>query len=268
VLPSPPAAEVKERKLNWLTAALRSSVGKKFVMGVTGLFLCFFLVVHLVGNLLLYAGADAYNRYAHALHDNVVFLFTAQVLLYAAFIAHIYLAFVTSAENREARGEQYAVKRTKRADRIINPLGWSPDTTMFVTGAVVLGFLIVHLADFKFGDVFHAELVAGREPFDRALLIMAGGTRMLIYVVGSLFLGVHVCHGFASAFQSLGVNHPKYNRCIAWASLVFALVVAAGFSLVAISAWSGMGRSAPAPTGDRMAPDAPAGHAHPHAPSQ
>lgn len=263
MLQSPPAAVTKEPTLNWLTAALRSSVGKKFVMGITGLFLCLFLVVHLGGNLLLYVGPDAYNRYAHALHGNPLFLVAAQVLLYGAFMAHIYLAFVTSKENQDARGTSYAVNQTKRRDRTLYVFGWSPDTTMFVTGAVVLGFLIVHLCDFKF-EWFWGDQLEGQEPFDKAGIILADSARILVYVIGSLFLGVHVAHGFASAFQSLGINHPKYNRCIQAAGFAFAVIVVIGFASFPVL-WKGVG-SGPTPTRDAapgdMAPDAPATHSH------
>lgn len=247
--------------MSWLTAALRSSVGKKFVMGITGLFLCLFLLIHLAGNMLLYAGAEKYNEYAHALHSNQAFLLTAEVFLYAAFIAHIYLAFATNAENQAARGNPYAVHQSKRQDRTVNLLGWSPDTTMFVTGAIVLAFTIGHIIDFKFHyDWLNARQVASTEPFDKALELMADPLRAVIYGVCCLFLGVHVAHGFASAFQSLGVNHPRYNGCIKLAALVFSVLVFVGFA--SFSAW-GVGQggtsrppAAEASNGD-IAPAAP-----------
>src|SRR5690606_9736103 len=126
---------------SWLTAALNSSVGKKFVMGGTGLFLCVFLVIHLAGNLLLYVGAESYNHYAHTLHSNPALIAVAEVILYAAFIVHIALAVKSHFANRAARGHEYALKQTKRSDRAVNVAGMTPDTTMFVTGAVVFGFL-------------------------------------------------------------------------------------------------------------------------------
>ncbi|MBL8850255.1 MAG: succinate dehydrogenase, partial [Planctomycetaceae bacterium] len=82
--------------MSWLTAALKSSVGKKCIMGGTGLFLCFFLVIHLAGNLLLYVGAESYNAYAHSLHANPALIIVAEVILYGMFAAHIYLAITTN----------------------------------------------------------------------------------------------------------------------------------------------------------------------------
>lgn len=215
--------------MNRLTAVLRSSVGKKFIMGITGLFLCFFLVIHLAGNVLLYVGADAYNEYAHKLHSMPAFLITAEVFLYAAFVGHILLAFVTHRENRAARDHSYGEKQSKREDRAINFMGLAPDTTMFVTGAVVFAFLIVHLYDFKF-ERFGDAAVEGLEPYDYARAILSDTMTKLVYAIGSLFLGVHVSHGLASAFQSLGLRHPQCVRCIEWTSVVFGAVVALGFA--------------------------------------
>ena len=214
--------------MNRLTAALRSSVGKKFVMGITGLFLCSFLVIHLAGNVLLYVGAQEYNDYAHKLHSMPEFLVFAEIFLFAAFAAHIYLAFVTNAENRAARQHDYTEKQSKREDRALR-FGLSPDTTMFATGAVVFGFLIKHLYDFKFEQLGNTALV-GLEPYDYAHAIFSDTMTKVVYAVGSLFLGVHVSHGFASAFQSLGLRCSRCECCIEWTSVVFGAVVALGFA--------------------------------------
>lgn len=213
--------------MSWLIAALSSSVGKKLVMGITGLFLCLFLVIHLAGNLLLYVGAETYNDYAHKLHSMPEFLVTAEIFLYTAFAFHIALAISLVMQNRAARQKSYALKQTKVDDRIVN-FGWTPDSTMALTGSIVLLFLIVHLSDFKFESFWDGQLDE-LEPFDKAKLILGDTTREVIYLIGSLVLAVHVGHGFASAFQSLGLNHPRYNSTIKLLSRLFAIVVAVGF---------------------------------------
>jgi succinate dehydrogenase / fumarate reductase cytochrome b subunit len=206
--------------------------------------------------MLLFAGAEAYNDYAHALHNNQAFLLAAEVFLYAAFIAHIYLAYATNTENQAARGNPYAVKQTKRQDRTVNVFGWTPDTTMFVTGAVVLLFLIMHVSDFKFDiDTVHQRSVSAEEPYDKAVELMGAPMRAVAYTVCCLFLGIHVAHGFASAFQSLGVNHPRYNGCIKLAALAFAVLVAVGFASFALWGLSQAGK-APAST-EEVAPETP-----------
>ncbi len=222
----------EEPTLNWLTAALRSTVGQKFVMGFTGLFLCLFLVIHLVGNLFLYFGADAYNAYAHAIHQNEALLIAAEVILYLAFAAHLYIAISLTRANWAARQKRYAMRGSKIEDRTINVAGFNASNTMFVTGTIILAFLILHLADFKFGMGWDHE---GIEPYSRAAAILSDYGRQVAYALGSLFVGVHVSHGFASTFQSLGVNHPKYNRWIRIASWIFAIVIALGF--MSFSIW-------------------------------
>ncbi len=215
--------------MNRFLNALSSSVGKKFVMGFTGLLLCGFLVVHLAGNLLMYAGAQPYNDYAHALHSHVAFLRTIEVALYALFLAHIFLAFCTAQENRSARGKRYLLKRSK--------LGAAPHTTdwplhpeawMFTSGAIVLGFLILHLSDFAWE--IRLKGAAGEEPFDKAIRILQNNVTAVVYVVGSVILGIHLWHGFASAFQSLGITHPRYAALIKWTGVVFACVMGVGFA--------------------------------------
>jgi succinate dehydrogenase / fumarate reductase cytochrome b subunit len=220
--------------LNWLAAALKSSVGRKFIMGLTGLFLCFFLVVHLAGNLLLYVGEETYNEYAHKLHSNPEFLLVAEILLFSALVGHIALAISLTGSNTGARSVRYAVKKTKVEGRVLNMFGWiSPDNTMMVSGLIVLLFLIVHLGDFKF-ESWWGEALEGKEPYQVAQVILADVSRMVIYLVGSVVLGVHVSHGLASAFQSLGLNHPKYTPTIKVASRIFGIVVALGFGTLPI----------------------------------
>jgi len=207
-------------------------------MGATGLFLCFFLVVHLIGNLLLYVGEGTYNEYAHKLHDNPEFLILAEVLLYTAFAVHIAYAFRLLFLNRAARNDGYAMQQSKRKDRVLSPVVPTADKTMFVTGLVVLFFLAVHLSDFKL-EIGWRETLAGAEPFAKARLIVSNMVRGLIYLVGSLVLGIHVSHGLQSSLQSLGLNHPKYTPSVRYASWLFGVIVAIGFGSFPVVAWIG-----------------------------
>lgn len=230
----------EEPTLNWLTAALRSSVGKKFVMGFTGLFLCLFLVIHLAGNLLLFAGPEAYNEYAHKLHSMGALLVLSEIILFAAFGAHIYLAVVTTRENRAARQREYALKQSKKdAGNIIAAL--SAENTMFATGAVILGYLILHLLDFKFELTGSSDMA---DPFAKAQFLLGNTYRAIAYAAASLFVGYHVSHGFASAFQSLGLSHPKYNRWIKCGSFAFAAAITVGYLLVVLIGHAGQDSAA------------------------
>ncbi len=213
--------------MNWLTKALTSSVGKKYLMAITGLSLCLFLVVHLAGNLLLFAGQEAYDAYAHALHKNDGLLVIAEVGLFAIFVLHLGLAFVTSRENLAARDVEYATKKTKQPRRILQSGIW-PANWMLVSGLMVLGFVVLHLIDFTFQwrpDINYT----GKGPYDKAIDLLTSPLSMIGYLIGCSVLGFHLLHGFSSAFQSLGLSHPKYDAFLQRASLIFAVVIALGF---------------------------------------
>lgn len=223
-----PQLDLKEPKLSWLTGFLKSSVGRKFVMAITGLFLCFFLVVHLAGNLLLYVGPEAYENYAHKLHSNEELLMIAETLLFGAFGLHILLAFSTARDNFSGRSKGYRSVESKRDNRAL-PLSFAPDYTMMITGLVGLLFLCFHVADFKFEAGWEAAL-EGKTEFYKVGVIVAHQSRVILYILGSVALGIHVSHGLASACQTIGLNHPKYTPTIHVLSKLFGIVVALGFS--------------------------------------
>jgi len=217
----------------WVVRAFCSSIGKKIVMAITGLALCGFLVMHLGGNLLLYVGAEHYNHYAHTLHAQAILLWIAELGLLVLFVAHIWLAFSTKFENDAARPTAYAVKQTKMEE---GPLAAPASSTMFITGIVVLLFLILHLWDFKFEHF--SNQFENLTPYVKARVLLRSGLTFVVYIVGSLFLGYHVLHGFQSAFQTLGINHPKYTPAIRFLSVAFGIVVALGFASFPLWAWA------------------------------
>lgn len=220
--------------MKWFLNALTSSLGRKFVMAITGLLLCGFLVAHLAGNLLLldaFGGAKAYNEYAHALHSREGLLMVAETGLFALFFAHITIALKLTASNRLARSQSYLVKKSKREDTGGTEGVGRPDTWMFWSGAVLFAFLILHLIDFKFQarpDVAYE----GLEPAETAVAVLKTPLSIIGYLTGFVFLFAHLSHGVSSAFQSLGVNHPKYNKLIKLGGLVFAGLIAFGFAVV------------------------------------
>jgi len=202
---------------SWLIRTAQSSIGKKTIMSLSGLALVGFLVAHLLGNLTFYAdgSGEAFDHYAETLDSNPL-LPLAEVGLLLLFAVHIAMALRVTLQNRAARGRAYAVKATHG--------GRTPGSrSMILTGIAVLGFLILHLLHFRFqkeDGISMAALV--REELSRPL--GAG-----VYVVGLLALGMHLSHGFKSALQTLGLQHPKYTPILEKLGLVLALVLCAGF---------------------------------------
>jgi succinate dehydrogenase / fumarate reductase cytochrome b subunit len=237
----------KERILNrtsegasysWVTRAFSSTIGKKVVMAITGLGLCGFLVVHLAGNLLLYVGPEQYDHYAESLHAQKALLFVAEIGLLVLFVGHIWLAITTTRENIAARPVQYAMRQSKRPP---SALAAPASSMMYVTGMVVLLFLLLHLSDFRFNEYVSKLGVrqhAGESHFARAVNILQDPLSAVVYVLGSCVLGYHVLHGFQSAFHSLGLNHPKYTPFIKFLGSLFAVTVALGFGSFPLWAWA------------------------------
>ncbi|HKX13018.1 MAG TPA: succinate dehydrogenase, partial [bacterium] len=147
----------------------------------------------------------------------------AEVILLILFGAHIFLGFQLTIANRRARPNGYEMRRSKQ-----DQTKAAPSATMFVTGALVLGFILLHLADFR----FHLRNTGpeGEEPFVRALRILQDPITASVYFFGSILLGWHLWHGFQSAFQSLGLRHPKYTPIIGKIGVVLTLILALGFA--------------------------------------
>jgi len=209
---------------------LASSLGRKTVMAVTGLLLVGFLVLHLAGNLLLFADdtGATFDAYAAQYHARPALLYTAEVLLVALFWCHIYLAFRTTLDNREARQRGYAIRQSLGKRTIAS-------ASMFVTGAVILAFLIVHLLDFRLNPASEQGL---------ARLVKARLTSPLgisMYAVALLALGLHLSHAVKSALQTLGINHPRFTPLLSKAALGLAVVLFIGFASIPLMLLGGGG---------------------------
>ncbi|PJB52928.1 MAG: cytochrome B subunit [Bdellovibrio sp. CG_4_9_14_3_um_filter_39_7] len=216
---------------------LNSSIMKKQIMGVTGLLLCGFLVSHLIGNCLIYFGDRAFNTYAHTLVTNPL-IYVAEAILLGIFLTHIFMAMKLTLENKAARPVAYAVKKpTGRGSTIAS-------STMPYTGLLILVFLIFHILHFKFGPVYKITYdgVEMRDLYRLLIEYFHQPLAVVWYVFCMLALGLHVSHGFWSAFQSIGFNHPKYNACLKNLSKVYALLITIGFSALPIYCYLQGGR--------------------------
>lgn len=212
------------------SCSFANSVTKKQVMGVTGLLLCGFLITHLIGNYTLLIGPDAFNKYSHALISNPL-IYVAEAGLLALFLVHIILAVRLIIENKRARPIPYAHAR-KASGRGAT----FASSTMPFTGIIALFFLVIHICGLKFGTHYDTN-VAGvemRDIYRTTIEHFANPVNVVIYLIAVISLGIHTSHGFWSAFQSIGFNHPKYNLKLRKISYVFGIFIAVGFSILPI----------------------------------
>jgi len=207
--------------MTWLRRTLDSSLGKKFLVAATGIALVGFLVVHLSGNLTLYADktGQSFDAYAHALDSNPL-LPIAEVFLGLLFVAHIVFALRSNVRNREARSQGYAVRASLGKKNLSS-------VSMVVTGLVVLVFLLIHLYDFRIGRLTMSEGVS-LASLVRARLATPLGAG--VYLLGVGALAIHLRHAFRSAFQSLGVSHPKLDPVLEKLTWAVAVIFGLGFA--------------------------------------
>jgi succinate dehydrogenase / fumarate reductase cytochrome b subunit len=219
--------------MNWFTRLLSSTLGRKLLMALTGLFLILFLIVHLIGNLQLLKsdGGRAFNVYAEFMTSNPVIV-TVSYVNYTCILVHVIWALMLTQRNRTARGsEGYAVVK--------NSSPWT-SRNMGILGTFILIFLVIHLKGFWYemhwGGISKANY-EGREVKDLfAVVDMAYSNvwYVTLYVVSMAILAFHLWHGFASSFQTLGLNHLKYNPLIKFVGQTFAIAVPALFALIPI----------------------------------
>jgi succinate dehydrogenase / fumarate reductase cytochrome b subunit len=214
--------------MTWLWKLASSSIGKKFLMALTGFGLMGFLVTHLAGNLLIFVGPDAYNGYAAALEHNPLLL-PAEFGLAGLFVLHIVLALVLTRENASARPVPYEVSSRIKGKGGRN----AANGTMFISGVIVLVFLILHLLTFKFA---HHDLDAQnhKDFYKIAMNVFRSTPYALWYVFAVCVLGVHVRHGLQSAFRSVGFRHPKYHCGLELLSIGFGACIAIGYASIPV----------------------------------
>lgn len=209
---------------------LQNGIGKKLLMGLTGLFLITFLVVHLGINLcaLVDDGGELFNNAAYFMGHNL-FIRTAEIGLFLGIIVHIVDALLLTLQSRKARPVAYAVVDGKANSRWYSR--W-----MGLLGTLILMFLIVHLIHFWVKSRFTGiEDEYGRE---NLYLVMVNTFKIhwvvLVYVLAQISLAYHLLHGFQSAFQTLGFNHPKYTPLIKIVGATFAILVPTLFAIIPI----------------------------------
>lgn len=201
-----------------------STIGKKYLVTLTAIVWCLFVMGHMVGNMLIFAGPEAYNRYAYTLISNPA-IYAIEMFLLAALLAHAGIALGLKVRNVLTKPTHYAVTPRSAKGAPIS------SKTMAYTGTVVLAFLIWHLITFKFGPKYLVEY-DGLTMRDLYTLIIEKFSEPLYafgYAVVMILIGMHLYHGVKSIFQSLGINHPQYNGFFKYFGYTYAVVVALGF---------------------------------------
>ena len=212
---------------------LSSSVGTKILVALTGLGFAAFLVTHLAANLLVLVDPHGYNAYSHKLITNPL-IYIAEAALVVLFATHAFKGVAVTLRNRNARGQGYEVK--KRAGHTSRKSLAS--STMIVTGVWLLLFTIIHLKTFKFGPWY--DTPDGMRDLTRLVReVYQEPLHVAFYVLSMIVVAMHLSWGLSSAFQSMGLEHPRYNGVIRGAGLVIAIAMGLGFALIPVVIYLG-----------------------------
>lgn len=213
-----------------LTRFYVTTVGKKFVMAVTGILLLLYVFVHMLGNLQLFAGPAKLNAYALFLHSYPRLLWFARAVLLVAVLWHILLALQLTLRNWAGRPQKYKVLKYREAD--------AASRSMIYGGIFLVAFVVYHVAHLTLGAVgpsFDAKDVYANVVAGFRVWWITG-----FYVVGMVALGLHLYHGAWSLFQTLGLNHPAYNWLRRWVATGFAVVVAGANIFIPVAVLTGV----------------------------
>ena len=208
-----------------------STLGKKYLMAITGVILYGFVIGHLLGNLQIFIpdNGEAIDRYALFLQSNKGMLWTMRLGLIAAVGLHIACSIALTARNKAARPEPYRFKDYRDA-------GYAA-RTMMISGPLIALFVIYHLGHFTTGHFapegfvhakVHANMIAGFKVWWASVA----------YIVAMVLLGTHLFHGGWSMFQSMGINHPKWTPVIKRGAAIFAIVITLGYISIPLAIWA------------------------------
>jgi succinate dehydrogenase / fumarate reductase cytochrome b subunit len=207
-----------------------STVGTKLLIGLTGLALFVYMVLHLAGNALIFAGQDIFNEYSHTLISNPLIV-PIEIGLLLIFMVHIYKAITNYMRNSAARPIGY--KKKEYANHTSRKSISS--STMIVSGLILLLFVVVHVKQFKFGSYYQTVASADvRDLYRTEIEIFKQPLWVAFYVLGTFVVGLHLRHGIASGFQSIGLDHPTYTRRLTMISTILAVIIGGGLALIPV----------------------------------
>ncbi|SHE56626.1 succinate dehydrogenase cytochrome b subunit [Chryseobacterium takakiae] len=208
-----------------------STIGRKYAMALSAIFLLIFLVMHLSVNLLSVFGADAYNNASQFMGYNPLIQFVMQPVLIFAVVFHFVMGFVLEIKNQKARPVKYEANNPSHNSTWMS-------RNMIISGAVILAFIFLHMYDFWFHEMNY-KYVDGL-PIEESRFWgdlhakFADAWRVIIYIISFILLGLHLGHGFQSSFQSIGARHPKYTPVIMALGKWYSILIPAGFIFIAI----------------------------------
>jgi succinate dehydrogenase / fumarate reductase, cytochrome b subunit len=219
--------------MGWFLSFLDSSIGRKLQMSLSGLFLIIFLLVHLAGNLQLLSddGGEAFNTYSYFMTHNPL-IKTVSYLLYFSILWHAFQGLRLWLANKSARNTRYAVTHSRGSETTSRNMAWF--------GIIILIFILLHMWQFwfqmKFGTLAEKTYPTFDYPVKDLYTIVAAAYSnifyVLFYVVSMVVIGLHLWHGFWSAFQTLGLAHKKYTPLIKFLGAAYSFLIPAGFAFI------------------------------------
>lgn len=210
----------------------QSTNGKKVVMAVTGCILFLFIIGHMLGNLLVFAGPARYNAYAAFLHFDDTLLWIVRSVMIVAVVLHITATVQLALRNKKARPVGYSRKEAINSSFASRTMYWS--------GPIVLAFVIFHLLEFTAGYIHPGSQFIRGEVYHNVVAGFQVWWVSAWYIFALTLLGVHLRHGIWSMFQSIGYNHPKHTPLLKKAALVIATAIILGYISIPISVLTGL----------------------------
>ncbi|MCD9856189.1 succinate dehydrogenase cytochrome b subunit [Epilithonimonas sp. JDS] len=212
-------------------AGTTSSIGRKYAMALSAMFLLIFLIMHLSVNLLSIFGETAYNNASQFMGYNPLIQFLMQPVLMVAVIFHFVMGFILEIRNNRARPVKYAMNQGSANSTWMS-------RNMIITGAVILAFLALHMYDFWYHEMNYKYIeglpVEENRFWGDLHNKFSNLWRVVLYVIAFVLLGLHLAHGFQSSFQSIGARHPKYTPFIKAFGNWYSVLIPLGFIIIAV----------------------------------
>lgn len=238
-----------------------SSIFRKVIVALSGVLLYAFIIFHLIGNLGIFGGQEAFNEYAHFLKSKPYLLWPSRLGLMFLFGVHIWFAAQLTLENREAKPDDYAKDGTRKASFASQTMIWS--------GILIFAFLMFHLAHLTVGlilpEYFRSTVIVEGMPRHDAYVMAVRGFQhipiVLIYLFAMAVLFFHLCHGFTSLLQTLGIIPEKWSCLLHKLGPALAVLIFVGYASIPLACFTGILKvpARPADTSAEVTPSHPGG---------